>query len=84
MIVDGQLFEIKKVYDLDKANYMVVNEGTEMEGYISVWDFLGCSSETDENGVVRPFYVLGLRLYNRPDYIDNQDNNTPKFDPRKK
>ena len=67
--MDGQLYEIKKFSDLDEANSFVVNEGYEMAAYIGVWDFLGCGSETAEDGTIKPYYLLGLRLYNRPEWV---------------
>lgn len=63
-ILPSQVYKIVKLDDLEEVNKLLV-DNYEMKGYIAVWEFLGCGSETVEPGVVKPFYILGQRLYSR-------------------
>lgn len=88
MTLDRQIYKIIKLSDLEKVNHMLFDED-EMVGCVSVWEYLGCGSETSEDGTIKPYYLLANRIYHKSEYDKQQEddevpNNTIQLPPNNK
>ena len=68
--MNGRLYEIRKFTNLQEVNHYLANVDL-MESFVAIWEYLGCGSETSEDGTIRPYYLLGQKLYHRSDFDED-------------